>query len=66
MVVQSLVNGNSIYKGIYMPTMIRPKGKATNIAYKILGTPQNIAHKETKKEFFVNRRLLYEETHKVR
>lgn len=49
-----------------MPAMIRIKGKATRIAYKILGIPENIAHNPTKKEKKINKRLLFEETTRVR
>lgn len=53
-------------KGAYMPTMIRIKGKPKNIAYKILGVPANIAYKPSKKEKEIKRRLLFEETSRVR
>jgi hypothetical protein len=49
-----------------MPAMPRIKGKATKIAFKILGTPPNIAFKRNKKEQFQNRRLIFEETTRVR
>lgn len=49
-----------------MPAMPRVKGKATKIAYKILGKPANIAFKRDKKEKEVNRRLIFEETTRVR
>lgn len=49
-----------------MPVMPRMNKKAKKIAYKILGTPANIRHKPTPQEVYVNRRLLYEETYRVR
>ena len=49
-----------------MPAMPRVQGKATKIAYKILGIPANVAHKPTKKEQEVNKRLIYEETDRAR
>ncbi len=48
-----------------MPAMLRPEGKAKRIAYAILGKPANM-QKRTKKERFVDRRLLFEETYRVR
>ena len=49
-----------------MPTMPRMKGKATKIAFAILGKPANLSHKPSKKEQFIDRRLLYEETYRVK
>jgi hypothetical protein len=49
-----------------MPAMPRPKGKARKIAYKLLGVPANIAFKRSKQQKKVNKRLLYEETDRVR
>lgn len=49
-----------------MPSMPRIPGKPTQIAYKILGIPANVSFKRTKKEKAVNRRLVYEETTRVR
>lgn len=49
-----------------MPAMLRVKGKATKIAYAILGKPAPIAHKRTKAEKRINRRLLFEESARVR
>ncbi len=46
--------------------MIRPKGKAKNIAFKILGKPANMQEKSTKQKRKVNQRLLYEETMRSR
>jgi hypothetical protein len=49
-----------------MPSMPRVSKKTTNIAYTVLGVPSNIAFKRTKKEKEINRRLLFEETQRVR
>ena len=49
-----------------MPGMPRIPGKPTDIAYKILGKPDNIAFKRSKKEKKINRRLIFEETTRVR
>lgn len=46
--------------------MIRISGKATKIAYNILGIPQNIKHLRSKKERRINNRLIFEETTRVR
>lgn len=49
-----------------MPSMPRPQGKAKKIAYKILGTPPNIAFKRDKRQKQINKRLIFEETTRVR
>lgn len=49
-----------------MPAMPRALSKATKVAYKIMGIPANIAHKRTQAEKKVNKRLLFEETFRVR
>ncbi len=49
-----------------MPSMPRMPGKGTKIAYKILGVPSNIAFKRNKAEQKINKRLLFEETYRVR
>lgn len=51
-----------------MPTMLRWDKKSIKIAYKIMGVPANIrsAAKQTKEQKWVNRRLNYEETARVR
>lgn len=49
-----------------MPMMPRPSGKATKIAYKILGKPANMESKKPKENDEINQRLLYEETVRVR
>ncbi len=50
----------------YKMAMIRPKGKAKKIAFKILGKPANMQEKPDKKKRKVNQRLLYEETQRAR
>ena len=49
-----------------MPVMLRPKGKAKKIAFKILGKPANLQFKPNKDQRKVNQRLLYEETFRAR
>ena len=49
-----------------MPGMLRPKGKATNIAYKILGKPDNLKEDTSKRRRRINKRLNFEETYRVR
>jgi hypothetical protein len=49
-----------------MPAMPRTLSKSTKVAYKIMGIPANIAHKRTKSEKVVNKRLMFEETFRVR
>lgn len=49
-----------------MPCMPRFAGKATKIAYKILGKPANMQDIKTPYDREVNRRLIFEETVKVR
>ena len=49
-----------------MPFMPRMPGKATKIAYKILGKPAPLTFKRTVAQKKVNRRLLFEETARVR
>ncbi len=49
-----------------MTAMVRPKGKATKIAFKILGKPANMQTKKSKKQTKVNKRLEFEETARVR
>lgn len=56
----------SSYRGVYMPSMPRIPGKGPKIAFKILGIPANIAAKKTKEQKFINRRLWFEETSRVR
>lgn len=49
-----------------MPTMRRPKIKATKIAYKVMGVPPNLRFKRSKEQSTINKRLLFEETQRVR
>lgn len=49
-----------------MPAMPRPSGKATKIAYKVLGTPPNLKQKKSKVQKKINKRLIFEETSIVR
>ncbi len=49
-----------------MPAMPRIKGKSTKIAYKILGIPQNIKFKRSEAQQKINKRLVFEETIRVR
>ena len=50
---------------INMPAAPRVPGKATKIAYKLLGKPANM-QKDSKRDQLIDRRLLYEETMRVR
>lgn len=49
-----------------MPSMVRPKGKATDIAYSILGTPMNMRKSKQSRRRKLNRRLDFEDTVRVR
>jgi hypothetical protein len=49
-----------------MPTMIRIPGKAQKIAYKILGVPANIEFKRNANEKKIDKRLIFEESVRVR
>lgn len=49
-----------------MAAMLRPKGKATRIAYKILGKPDNLKDNKTYKDSKIDRRLVFEETYRIR
>lgn len=49
-----------------MPGMPRISGKAKKIAYSILGKPSNMQQKLTSSESKVNKRLIYEETARVK
>lgn len=49
-----------------MPQGQRMPGKATKIAYKILGVPANMSYRRTKRDKEINRRLIFEETVRVR
>jgi hypothetical protein len=49
-----------------MPTAPRPKGKGKKIAYKILGVPANMQKNNEAVPAHVNKRLIFEETQRVR
>lgn len=50
-----------------MPVMPRIEGKPKKIAYKILGVPQNIKNaKKDAEQKRIDRRLVFEETYRVR
>ena len=49
-----------------MPAMPRFEKKATKIAFKILGTPANLAYRPNREKREEDRRLEYEETFRVR
>ncbi len=40
--------------------------KATKVAYKIMGVPDNIAYKPSKEELEIRKKLFYDETMRVR
>lgn len=46
--------------------MLRPKGKATRIAFEVLGAPINETGKKTKKQKKINEQLVFQETARVR
>jgi len=60
------IQKNIDFRRLIMPGMLRPKGKARRIAYKILGVPANLQSKRTPEEKKINRRLIYEETWRSR
>ena len=49
-----------------MPGMPRPNKKATKIAFDLLGTPPNLREKKTALQKKIDRRLLYDDTQRVR
>ena len=49
-----------------MPSMPRMKGKSTKIAYSVLGIPANMLFKKTGAQKKIDRRLVFEETFRVR
>lgn len=49
-----------------MPQAPRPTKKVEKIFFKIMGMPANLAHKPSKKEIYINKRLMYDETMKAR
>jgi len=49
-----------------MPVMPRPRGKATRIAWSILGKPTAMKVKKNRKQSEINKKLIFEETVRVR
>lgn len=49
-----------------MPTMPRMRGKATKIAWKLLGKPNSYNVKKNRKQSEINNKLVFEETVRVR
>lgn len=49
-----------------MPVMPRLKSKATKIAYKIMGIPNNIRNRKHPWNKQVNERLIFEDTSRIR
>lgn len=49
-----------------MPSMPRPKNKARKIAYSILGIPDNMKFRRSKKQQEYHERLLFEESMRIR
>jgi hypothetical protein len=49
-----------------MPMMPRVRGKATRIAWAILGEPNAMKVKKNRKQSDINKRLIFEETVRVR
>ncbi len=46
--------------------MLRIRGKATKIAYKVLGKPANLKDNKTPKERQIDKRLVFDETTDVK
>lgn len=49
-----------------MPSMPRLPGKPTKIAYGILGKPANMRAPRSRKQIEINKRLVFEETSRVK
>lgn len=49
-----------------MPATFRPENKCRKIAFAILGTPSNIAEKKTAIEKKIDKKILYDNTQRVR
>lgn len=49
-----------------MPMMPRQRGKATRIAWSILGEPPAMKVKKNRKQSEINKKLIFEETVRVR
>ncbi len=53
-------------KGGTMPAMPRFSKKGTKIAFKILGTPENLLYKPKGKKKQIDKQLLFQETTRIR
>jgi len=49
-----------------MPAMFRPNRLPKKIAFKILGTPNNIAEKKSEAEKKIDKTIMYDNTQRVR
>lgn len=49
-----------------MPVMLRKKGKATRIAFAIMGVPQNMGKQKPARKAAIDKRLVFEETTRVK
>lgn len=49
-----------------MPSMFRPHRLPKKIAYSILGTPSNIVDKKTATEKMIDKKIMYDNTQRVR
>jgi len=49
-----------------MPAAPREKGKATKIAFALLGKPENLAAKKTERQKYIDAQLLHQNTFRVR
>ena len=49
-----------------MPSAPRIKGKAKKLAYKIMGVPPNMKFSRNSAQRAINKRLVFEETQRVR
>lgn len=49
-----------------MPAMLRIPGKATKIAYNLLGKPASLKYKRTHKQEVINKQLIMQETTRAR
>jgi hypothetical protein len=49
-----------------MAAMFRPNNRCKKIAWSILGTPSNIAEKKTAIEKKIDKKILYDNTQRVR
>lgn len=49
-----------------MPQMLRPKGLATKVAFKILGKPANLTEGNKKVRSSLDRVITYQETQRIK